>query len=47
MWEHFHEFMARPFRSEMDAFDWFMFVGLLVVIMILWGIILRHIRETL
>lgn len=47
MWEHFQEFMGRPFRSEMDAVDWFFFVGLLVVIMILWGIILRHVRETL
>lgn len=47
MWQNFTAFMAEPFKSDMDAFDWFMFVGFLIVLMIMWGIILRHVREAI
>jgi len=35
----------QPFRADMSATDWFMFIGLLLIIMIFWRIILRHITE--
>jgi hypothetical protein len=39
------ETWRHPFRADMSAVDWFLFVGLLLVIMVLWRIILRHIVE--
>lgn len=47
MWEWFQSFMARPFRAEMSALDWFLFLGLILIIMILWRMILRHIGEAI
>lgn len=46
---HFMDFMNAPFRgaSDMDAIDWFMFIGLILIIMILWNIILKHIAEAI
>lgn len=35
----------QPFRADMSSTDWFLFVGVLLIIMILWRIILRHITE--
>lgn len=35
----------QPFRADMSAVDWFLFVGLFLIIMILWRIILNHITE--
>lgn len=47
VWTNFKEFLDAPFKGEMDFIDWFMFVGLLLVIMIVWNIILRHIAEAI
>lgn len=45
-WYKFKAFMAKPFSSEeMDAGDWFLFVGLIVSILIAWKIIYTHIQE--
>lgn len=44
MWQTFKSWYSQPFRSDMSAAEWFMFIGLLVIITLLWGIILRHIR---
>ena len=35
----------QPFRADMSSVDWFLFVGVLLIVMILWRIILRHITE--
>lgn len=46
MWEDFKAFLSQPYKSEnMDAGDWFLFLGLLIVIIILWRIILLHIAR--
>lgn len=45
MWKNFKGFMAEPFKTEMSALDWFLFIGMILIILILWNIILRHIRE--
>jgi len=37
--------LARPFNADQSAFAWFLFIGLIVVALILWGQILKDIRE--
>lgn len=46
MWQHFADFFRQPYKGaqNMSAFDWASFLGLLLVIMVLWRIILFHIR---
>lgn len=44
MFEGFKNFFARPYDEDMNAFDWFLLVGLLMIFMIFWGLILRHIQ---
>lgn len=43
MWQNFTGWLRRPFDAEQDAFRWFLFFGLLIVIMAAWRIILAHI----
>jgi hypothetical protein len=44
-WTTFKAWYARPFDQGMTATQWFIFAGLLIVIMILWRLILSHIAE--
>ena len=43
MWGNFRSWLNAPFRAEMTALDWFLFVGLLIFIAAAWRIILSHI----
>lgn len=47
MWENFVSFYQQPFKggSDMDAGDWFLFLGLLIVLMVIWNLIFYHIKE--
>lgn len=45
MWENFKAFWAEPFSGDMDAVNWFLFLGFLIVCAAIWGIIFRHIAE--
>lgn len=36
------QWLADPFHSNMDATDWLLFVGLLLVAVALWNIFLSH-----
>lgn len=36
-----------PFKTNMDAVHWFMFMGMLIFIMVLWRFILAHLRGVL
>jgi len=47
MWQNFKDFLAEPFQDDMDAVEWFMFVGFVLILIILWSIILRHVREAI
>lgn len=38
------EWAKEPFRTDMDVQHWFAFVGLLILIMVLWRFILSHLR---
>ena len=48
-WGNFKGFLDKPYEGaeNMDLIDWFMFIGLLLVILILWNIILKHIAEAI
>ncbi len=41
----FQSWLARPFSTDQDALHWFLFVGLILVTMILWGMVLRIVGE--
>lgn len=45
MLSNFQSWLSQPFNSNMSAPKWFAFVGLLIAILIVWGIVLRHLRE--
>lgn len=47
MWNNFVAFMAEPFKEDMDAINWFLFVGFILILLILWTIILKHVREAI
>jgi hypothetical protein len=37
----FQSWLAAPFKSDMDALHWFLFIGLICVAFILWHMILK------
>ncbi len=43
MLQTFQDWLAKPFSSDMNAWHWFLFFGLIMVISVAWGMILRHI----
>ena len=36
--------LARPFSSDMDTTHWFLFAGLVLVLLGIWGMVLRDIK---
>lgn len=41
----FGDFFASPFKgASMDAFDWFLLIGLIMVSAVLWANVLNHIK---
>jgi hypothetical protein len=44
-WNTFRTWAKRPFSVDMTAGEWFLFIGLLIVIVVLWNIILYRIVE--
>lgn len=47
MWDNFKSWLAKPFSVDMSAGGWFVFIGLLLIIMVMWRLILVHITETI
>lgn len=41
MLANFQAWLAKPFSTDQDVLHWFLFFGLLIVISITWGLILR------
>jgi hypothetical protein len=41
----FKQWATKPFSVDMTATEWFLFIGLLIVIMALWNIILFRITD--
>jgi hypothetical protein len=42
--DDFSEWAKSPFKADMSAFHWALFIGLLLVIMAGWGFVFRHIQ---
>jgi hypothetical protein len=40
---YFTTWIKRPFSQDMDAAHWIMFIGLFLMIMIMWRYVLDHI----
>lgn len=45
VWGKFKVWASHPFSVDMTAGEWFLFIGLLLVIVVLWNIILFRIVE--
>lgn len=45
IWDKFKVWAAKPFSVDMTATEWFLFIGLLIVIVALWNVILFRILE--
>lgn len=46
LWSNFKTFLSHPYKGEeMNAFDWFLFLGLLIVLMVMWRIIFKHVED--
>ena len=45
--ESIDAWLKQPFREEMNAVDWFLFLGLVIAIMVLWQMVLHTIRQGL
>lgn len=47
MWNKFKTWAAKPFSEDMSAAEWFLFIGLLIVIMALWQLVLFHLTRAI
>jgi hypothetical protein len=45
LWDKFKTWAKQPFSVDMTAGEWFLFIGLLIVIVGLWNIILFRITD--
>lgn len=45
MWDKFKAWAAQPFSTDMSATEWFLFIGLLIVITAMWNVILFHLTR--
>lgn len=43
--KRFQDWFARPFREDMNVLDWALFVGLLLVLLVLWRNVLQRIID--
>ncbi len=46
MWDNFKQFWAQPWKGaqEMSVADWFLWLGLIIVLLAVWRLIFRHIE---
>jgi hypothetical protein len=47
MWSTLKSWLKAPYSSDMDALHWFYFLGLFLVLLALWSLVLRTIKEAL
>lgn len=44
MLDNFKNWLQHPYAEDMSALHWFYFVGLLIVISAMWGMVLRAMK---
>jgi hypothetical protein len=47
MMDEFRRLISQPFSADMTAVEWFLFIGLLIVIIALWNFILYHLTSAI
>jgi hypothetical protein len=40
----FKQWWSAPFRADMPATQWFLFIGFVIALFAMWGMIFRHIK---
>lgn len=45
MLQNFTDWLKQPFKADMDTLHWFLFLGLIIVIAIIWRMVLNHVLE--
>lgn len=45
MWSNFKDWLSQPYSDDMDAAHWFYWLGLIIVLSVLWRLILNHLKE--
>lgn len=45
MLKEFTDWIKKPYASDMNAWHWFAFVGLILAIMMIWGLVIKRISE--
>lgn len=43
--DRFKAWLNQPFDPGMSVFHWWLFLGMVIVLLSLWGILMRHITE--
>lgn len=45
MWDNVKAFFVRPYKgaTEMDTTDWFLWTGFVLILLMIWGMIFRHV----
>jgi hypothetical protein len=38
------DWLSKPFNTDQNAYHWFLFVGLILIALILWGTIIKDVR---
>lgn len=46
-WNDFKQWAQHPFSTDMDAFHWFLFFGLLIVVAAGWGLVLNTLHKAI
>ena len=44
MLSSFQSWLQSPFQGSMDALHWFLFIGLIIVSFVLWGMVMKVIE---
>lgn len=44
-WQSFVEWTKQPYSPDMTVFDWFLFIGLIIVLFWIWGTLIRKVVD--
>lgn len=47
MLANFQAWIKQPFNAEQSAWDWFLFLGFILIAALIWRVLLNHVLEGL